>query len=83
MGFAQELAKALCYVAFKILDAHRVIATCDAQNARSFNVMEKIGMKREGVFQRRLIKDEWRDEYYYAILKEDWQKYNYNRSLIF
>jgi ribosomal-protein-alanine N-acetyltransferase len=73
-GYAQELAKALCYVAFKILDAHRVIATCDAQNARSYNVMEKIGMKREGVFhKRRFIKDQWRDEYLYAILKEDWQ----------
>ncbi|HHW90622.1 MAG TPA: GNAT family N-acetyltransferase [Clostridiales bacterium] len=74
MGFAQELAKALCHVAFKILDAHRVVATCDIQNAPSYNVMEKIGMKREGVFQkRRLIKDEWRDECYYALLKEDWQ----------
>ncbi|HEY8423422.1 MAG TPA: GNAT family N-acetyltransferase [Clostridia bacterium] len=73
-GYAQELARALCYVAFTILNAHRVIAVCDAQNARSFNVMEKIGMKREGVFhKKRLIKGEWRDELLYAILKEDWQ----------
>lgn len=72
-GYAQELARSLCYVAFKILNAHRIIATCDAQNARSYNVMEKIGMKREGVFhKRRLIKGEWHDEIIYAIIKDDW-----------
>lgn len=72
-GYATELSFALCFLAFKRLDAHRVIATCDTQNTSSFHVMEKLGMKREGFFKERcIIKEEWRDEYLYAILKDDW-----------
>lgn len=72
-GFATELSQALCFVAFKHLDAHRVIATCDCENYRSYHVMEKIGMQREGCFKERCrIKEEWRDEYLYAILKDNW-----------
>lgn len=72
-GYATELARALCYVAFKCLDAHSVIATCDSQNQASYHVMEKLGMKREGHFiGRRFIHEEWHDEYLYAILKDDW-----------
>ncbi len=72
-GYATELSKALCYIAFKHLDAHRVIATCDTENYHSYHVMEKLGMKREGCFREKcMIQEQWRDEYLYAILKDDW-----------
>lgn len=74
-GYAQETARALCFLGFKHLKAHRIIATCDTNNQRSYNVMEKIGMKREALFkQKRYMKNEWRDEYVYAVLETDWNE---------
>jgi len=35
--------------------------------------MEKIGMRREGLFKKCIPQgEEWWDEYYYAILEEEW-----------
>lgn len=36
--------------AFRIVNVHRVCATCDTRNAGSWRVMEKLGMRREGRF---------------------------------
>ena len=60
-------------MAFKTLNLHRVIATCDVRNTGSFGVMEKLGMRREGALrQDRQIKGAWRDTYLYAVLAEEW-----------
>ncbi|MCM3746086.1 GNAT family N-acetyltransferase [Paenibacillus pasadenensis] len=43
------------------------------ENVPSHRLMEKIGMRREGHFQKCIPHgDEWWDEYYYAILREEW-----------
>jgi RimJ/RimL family protein N-acetyltransferase len=73
-GFVSEAAHALVDVGFRTLNLHRIIAICDARNTASFGLMEKVGMRREGLFRRdREIKDEWRDTFLYAVLADDWK----------
>ena len=77
-GYATEAAQALLKHSFESLNAHRVIATCQPENPASHRVMEKIGMRREGHFRKCIhrpddaIGEVWWDEYFYAILAEDW-----------
>jgi [ribosomal protein S5]-alanine N-acetyltransferase len=68
-GFGTEAARALLDRAFCRLGLHRVWATCDIRNVGSWRVLEKSGMRREGLFRRDLFqKGEWRDSYLYARL---------------
>ncbi|PAE23204.1 GNAT family protein [Bacillus sp. 7894-2] len=72
-GYASEAAYAVLKYGFEKLGLHRIIATCQPENPPSYRVMEKIGMRREGFFKKCIPHgDEWWDEYYYAILKEEW-----------
>jgi RimJ/RimL family protein N-acetyltransferase len=54
-------------------DIHRIWGRCDTDNKASARVMEKVGMKCEGLVPRSAthpnISDEPRDSYYYAIVK--------------
>ncbi len=77
-GYATEAAKALLQYCFENLQAHRVIATCQPENPASYRVMEKIGMKREGHFRKchHRGKNIWWDEYFYAVLDEEWIRNN-------
>lgn len=74
-GYATEAAQALLRYAFHTLKAHRVIATCQPENRPSYLVMENIGMRREAFFQKCIYRGDnlWWDEYFYAILAEEWQ----------
>jgi RimJ/RimL family protein N-acetyltransferase len=72
-GYATEAARAVVGAAFGVLGLHRVWATCDVRNAGSWGVMEKLGMRREGLLrQNRLVRDGWRDSYVYALLASEW-----------
>lgn len=72
-GYASEAAQAILEYGFKKMKLHRIIATCQPQNPASYRVMEKIGMRREGYFKKCIpYGNEWWDEYYYAILEEEW-----------
>lgn len=74
-GYASEAAKAVLEYGFKDMNLHRIIATCQPENIPSYRVMEKIGMRREGFFKKCIPNgNEWWDEYYYAILEEDFNK---------
>jgi len=43
------------------------------RNVGSWGVMEKLGMRREGLLLKdRLARDGWRDSYVYAVLAEEW-----------
>ena len=49
-------------------------ADCDTLNYGSQRVLEKNGMRREGCYKKKsLIKGEWRDDFHYAILREEWE----------
>ncbi|WP_010097801.1 GNAT family N-acetyltransferase [Ornithinibacillus scapharcae] len=72
-GYASEAASAILKHGFEVMKLHRIIATCQPENIVSYRVMEKIGMRREGFFKKCIPNGEdWWDEYYYAILAEEW-----------
>ncbi|MGH9702465.1 MAG: GNAT family N-acetyltransferase [Candidatus Acidiferrales bacterium] len=72
-GFATEAARPVLDAAFRHLGLHRVWATCDPANHASYRIMEKLGMRREGNFKQDVKqRGEWRDSYFYAVLKEEW-----------
>lgn len=71
-GYAYEACSELIAHGFRELNVHKVVAEAiDSQ--RSVGLMEKLGMKREGV-QRSQTKDHlgnWADLYLYGILQSD------------
>lgn len=72
-GYATEAAHAILNYGFQEMKLHRIIATCQPENHPSYRIMEKIGMRREGYFKKCIPHgDGWWDEYYYAVLKEEW-----------
>ena len=73
-GYATEAATALLQYGFEALHLHRIIATCQPENVASCRVMEKLGMRREAHFRKciRLPDNRWWDEYFYALLEEEW-----------
>ncbi len=73
-GYATEAAMALLQYGFEKLQLHRIIATCQPENLASWRVMEKLGMRREAHFRKciRRPDDRWWDEYFYALLEEEW-----------
>ncbi|MEH7344714.1 GNAT family N-acetyltransferase [Bacillus sp. JJ1532] len=74
-GYASEAAEALLKFGFEDMKLHRIIATCQPENTPSYRVMEKIGMRREGFFKKCIPQgNDWWDEFYYAILKEEWSR---------
>lgn len=78
-GYASEAAQAILKFGFEKMKLHRIIATCQPENIPSYRVMEKIGMRREGYFKKCIPKgNEWWDEYYYAILEEEWKRNSIN-----
>jgi RimJ/RimL family protein N-acetyltransferase len=71
------MGKAMLELGFDELHLHRITARCDAENYGSYRVMEKIGMRREGLFFEarsgsKMSKQKYGDELSYAILKEEW-----------
>ena len=79
-GFATESATSLLNYAFDELGTHRVVAECNPLNMRSWRLMERLGMRREGEFRQNVYfrKDSsgnplWQDTYQYAILADEWK----------
>ena len=71
-GYATEAARAVLQFGFRELNLHRIWATADVHNEASCRVLERIGMKREGLLRKdKLVRGAWRDSQLYAILEED------------
>lgn len=80
-GFATESAKAVLHHAFSNLDARRVIAMCNPENAASWKLLERLGLRREGHLLKNIYfktddrnEPVWLDTYEYAILKTEWRE---------
>ena len=80
-GFATESAYMVMSYGFKHMGAHRIIATCNQLNERSWRLMERLGMRREltakqDSFFRHTIdgRPDWFDSYQYAILAEEFRR---------
>jgi ribosomal-protein-alanine N-acetyltransferase len=72
-GYMTEAVKALVNWGLKQPEVYRIWAVCDVENPASARVMEKAGMKREGILRRWSvhpnISAEPRDSYCYAITR--------------
>jgi Acetyltransferases, including N-acetylases of ribosomal proteins len=88
-GYGPELGEALLELGFGELGLHRITANCDADNYGSYRVMEKIGMRREGLFiegraANKLTDKKYSDSLIYAILRDEWEtrrEINYYNTL--
>ncbi len=71
-GYATEATRAVVRYGFEGLRLHRIEAGHYPRNAASGRVLEKIGMRREGVMRAHLLKgDVFEDDVIYAILATD------------
>ena len=71
-GYATEAARAIIRFGFDTLKVHRIEAICDIENTGSFRVLEKSGMRREGMLRENLrLRDHFRNSYMYAIIRTD------------
>lgn len=75
-GFARESCEALMNLAFHN-GIHRIYAECDPQNPNSWQLLTRLGFRREGTFRQNVYfwKDEegnpiWKDTYLYARLAD-------------
>ena len=73
-GYATEAAAMMVELAFSSLGAHRVSARLDERNRASSRLLERLGMRREGLFvENEFVKGEWTDEAVFAILETEWR----------
>jgi [ribosomal protein S5]-alanine N-acetyltransferase len=71
-GYATEALRAVIAYLFEQTTVNRIDTFAWAENSASIRVMEKAGMRFEGLArQRRFAKGAFRDVEYYAILRED------------
>jgi [ribosomal protein S5]-alanine N-acetyltransferase len=58
---------------FGDLNLHRVVAITDAENRAAARLLEKLGLRREGVFVENVwFKGAWGSEFLYALLRREW-----------
>ena len=73
-GLMTEAARAVMNWAFQTYSFHRLVAWSDPRNIGSWRVLEKLGMKREGLLRQHLKwNEEFRDQVYYGILRDEWK----------
>lgn len=73
-GYATEAVRRLLAYLFTTFAFHRIRAICDEENLSSARVLERVGMRREGhLIDNVWFKGRWSSEYWYAILRSEWQ----------
>ncbi|KPU44309.1 ribosomal-protein-S5-alanine N-acetyltransferase [Oxobacter pfennigii] len=78
-GYAGESAIAVIDNAVKQLNARRIVAMCNPQNEKSWKLLERLRMRREGYLKQNIyFKTDinnnpiWLDTYEYGILACEW-----------
>lgn len=72
-GYATEAAHAIVDFGFSRFGVHRIWSWCVADNVGSAHVLEKLGMRLEGLLrENEYYKDRWWDTKMYAILADEW-----------
>lgn len=72
-GYAAEAARVVLAYAFDYRNLDRVTAGCDARNAASVRLMERLGMRREAYLSQNHYRDGgWQDSYTYVLLHSEW-----------
>lgn len=60
-------------LAFEEWKAHRVVAMCNEYNTSSIQVLDRLGMVREGVFREEIHwNNQWVNQYFYAMLDREY-----------
>jgi RimJ/RimL family protein N-acetyltransferase len=73
-GLATEAVTALLDAGFAGWGLHRIFGRCSVRNTASARLMERLGMRREAhLLGSRWVKGEWRDEFGYAVLADEWR----------
>jgi RimJ/RimL family protein N-acetyltransferase len=73
-GYATEAARAAIQFGFAELRLHRIWSWCIAENHRSVRVLEKLGLRQEGLLrENEYFKGRWWDTRLYAILNHEWR----------
>ena len=73
-GYMAEATRAIIAFGFREMNLNRVQAMCDVPNIGSARVMEKIGMRFEGVLREYFFeKGRYIDLKLYSILRSEWQ----------
>lgn len=76
-GYAQEAIRRLLAYLFDELGLHRVCANCDPENTSAWQVLERLGFRREAHFVENLwFKGRYADEYWYGMLQREWVAVN-------
>ena len=74
VGYTTEAARAVVGWAFETYGLAKVMARADSRNVASWRVMEKLGMRREGLLRgHRVLREERRDEVLYGVMCEDFK----------
>ena len=72
-GYATEAVHAVLDRLFRLQGLHKVGGECDARNAASAALMERLGFTREGrLRQQTYLKGEWTDDLIYGLLATEW-----------
>lgn len=73
-GYATEAARRIVEYAFTDVGLRRVYAQHYARNSASGRVLEKLGMRKEGVLRSHIVRfGEPRDSVLYGILADEWR----------
>ncbi|MEK4760194.1 GNAT family N-acetyltransferase [Viridibacillus sp. FSL E2-0187] len=74
-GYMTESGKLILGLAFDVLGLERVYAAHEVKNNASGKVLNRLGMKYEGILRKsEMIKGELVDSAYYSILKDEYWK---------
>jgi ribosomal-protein-alanine N-acetyltransferase len=73
-GYATEAARALMDYGFTSLGLHRIHADASTDNIASWRIMERLGMRREGLLRQAVYEGgKWLDRYIYGMLADEWR----------
>ncbi|MEG4113063.1 MULTISPECIES: GNAT family protein [unclassified Microcoleus] len=71
-GYMSEAVNAVIEFGFREMLLNRILARCEVSNIASARVMEKVGMKLEGILRQHIfVKDRYWDLKLYSILREE------------
>lgn len=72
-GLMTEAVREIISFGFREMKLNRIQGNCEVENAASARVMEKAGMKLEGVLREtQFLKGRWVSVCMYSILKKEW-----------
>jgi len=81
-GIVSEAVLAVVEYGFRELGFERIEAVTFGENAKSQALLLKLGFKHEGILRKRFyFRDRFWDDYYFSMLKEEWEQQKQHSSL--